>query len=268
VLKRYNGSMAPVKPTRTDDGPAFDLIPAIDLRAGRVVRLVTGDFNREMVYGDDPAAVARGFADAFPQPTVGWLHVVDLAGALAGAPEQSDVVTAIVAAVGSRLRVQVGGGLRSEDAVDRVLAIGAARVVLGTVALSTPGFAGGLVRRYGPERVAVALDVRAGQAVGEGWRSGAAGSSPVDAATRLRDEGVETLIVTGIDRDGLLEGPDLELLGQILRLRPGGVIASGGISSTEDVLRVRELGCSGAIVGRALYEGRLDLRSTLQALAG
>lgn len=260
--------MAPVKPKRTPDKPTFDLIPAIDLRAGRVVRLVTGDFDRETVYGEDPAVVAQGFVDAFPEAGVGWLHVVDLDGALAGSPEQSDAVAAIVAAVGARARVQVGGGLRSADAVDRVLAIGASRVVIGTAALSTPGFAAGLVRHHGPERVAVALDVRAGQAVGEGWRSGAAGSSPVDAATRLTDEGIETLIVTGIDRDGLMDGPDLDLLERILRLGLGGVIASGGISSTEDVLRVRELGCTGAIVGRALYEGRLDLRSTLQALAG
>jgi phosphoribosylformimino-5-aminoimidazole carboxamide ribotide isomerase len=259
--------MAPVKPTRDTRAPEFDLIPAIDLRAGRVVRLVTGDFSRETVYGYDPGAVAQGFVDAFPEAAVGWLHVVDLDGALAGAPEQSDAVAAIVAAVGPRALVQVGGGLRSEDAVDRVLAIGAARVVIGTAALSRPGFASGLVHRHGPERVAVALDVRAGQAVGEGWRSGAPGLPPVEAATRLTDEGVQTLIVTGIDRDGLLDGPDLDLLERILRLGRGGVIASGGISSTADVLRVRELGCSGAIVGRALYEGRLDLRSTLQALA-
>jgi phosphoribosylformimino-5-aminoimidazole carboxamide ribotide isomerase len=123
------------------------------------------------------------------------------------------------------------------------------------------------VRRFGPKRVAVALDVRAGEAVGEGWRSGAAGVPLVDAATRIRDEGIDTLIVTGIDRDGLLEGPDLDLLERILRLEPGAVIASGGISSTEDVVRVRDLGCSGAIVGRALYEGHVDLRATLQALA-
>ncbi|MDP9483765.1 MAG: 1-(5-phosphoribosyl)-5-[(5-phosphoribosylamino)methylideneamino] imidazole-4-carboxamide isomerase [Chloroflexota bacterium] len=243
--------------------PAFDLIPAIDLLGGRVVRLVTGDFSRETVYGDDPASVAEGFAGA----GAGWLHLVDLDGARAGTPAQAEAVAAVVGAVGRRLRVQVGGGLRSDDAVDRVLHMGVARVVIGTAALSTPGFAGGLVRRYGSERVAAALDVRSGQAVGEGWRGGAAGVPPVHAAARLMDEGVETLIVTGIERDGLLEGPDVDLLERILRLGPGRVIASGGISSTEDVLRVRELGCSGAIVGRALYEGRLDLRATLEALA-
>lgn len=257
--------MAAVNPRSSAPRRPFELIPAIDLRGGHVVRLQEGDFARETVYGDDPAAVALAFVDAF-EAGVGWLHVVDLDGAVAGASVQSDAVAAIVAAVGSRSRVQVGGGLRSEDAVDRVLALGASRVIISTAALSTPGFAGGLVRRHRPDRVAVALDVRAGQAVGEGWRSGAAGSSPVDAATRLADEGVETLIVTGIDRDGLLDGPDLDLLERIVGLGLGGVIASGGISSTEDVLRVRELGCSGAIVGRALYEGRLDLRSTLEAL--
>ena len=263
MLKRYNDSMVPVKPTRSSHRPPFDLFPAIDLRDGRVVRLVTGDFDRETVYGDDPAAIAQGFAEA----GAGWLHVVDLDGARAGTPEQSAAVGAVVQAVGGHLRVQVGGGLRSDADVDRLVAIGVSRVVIGTAALSRPNFAGGLVRRYGPERVAVALDVRSGQAVGEGWRSGAAGLPLVDAATRIRDEGVDTLIVTGIDRDGLLEGPDLDLLETILRLRPGRVIASGGISSTEDVLRVRDLGCSGAIVGRALYEGRIDLQATLRALA-
>jgi phosphoribosylformimino-5-aminoimidazole carboxamide ribotide isomerase len=254
--------MADVKPSPGEPRPAFDLIPAIDLRGGRVVRLVAGDFNRETVYGDDPAAVAATFAEA----GVGWVHVVDLDAAQSGAPEQVEAVTAVVGAVGERLRVQVGGGLRSDDAVGEVLALGVSRVVIGTAALDRAGFAGGLVRKYGPEQVAVALDVRSGQAVGEGWRSGAAGIPVVDAATRLGDEGVETLIVTGIDRDGRLEGPDLGLLESILRLGPGRVIASGGISSTEDVLRVRQLGCSGAIVGRAIYEGRLDLRTTLQAL--
>ena len=256
--------MAAVKPSGDTPRPAFDLIPAIDLRGGRVVRLVTGDFNRETVYGESPSAVAETFAEA----GVGWLHVVDLDGARSGAPEQSDAVAAVIGAVGTRLQVQVGGGLRSKDAVDRMLGLGAARVVIGTAALSRPGFAGGLVRRHGSDRIAVALDVRSGQAVGEGWRTGAAGLPPSDAVARIRDEGVETLIVTGIDRDGLLEGPDLDLLDLILHLGTGRVVASGGISSTDDVIRVRELGCSGAIVGRALYEGRLDLRSTLQALAG
>jgi phosphoribosylformimino-5-aminoimidazole carboxamide ribotide isomerase len=255
--------MAAVKPTERARQPVFELIPAMDLRDGRVVRLVAGDFSRETVYGDDPASVAQAIVEA----GVSWLHLVDLDGARTGVPEQSAAVAAVIDAVGGRLRVQVGGGLRSEDAVNRALAIGVSRVVIGTAALSSPGFAAGLVRRFGPKRVAVALDVRAGEAVGEGWRSGAAGVPLVDAATRIRDEGIDTLIVTGIDRDGLLEGPDLDLLERILRLEPGAVIASGGISSTEDVVRVRDLGCSGAIVGRALYEGHVDLRATLQALA-
>jgi phosphoribosylformimino-5-aminoimidazole carboxamide ribotide isomerase len=252
-----------VKPMDRPERPEFDLIPAIDLRGGRVVRLVTGDFGRETVYAEDPAAVAESFIDA----GVGWLHVVDLDGARAGTPEQSPTVATIVNAVAGRLDVQLGGGLRSDEAVAGALGIGVARVVIGTAALASPGFVAGLVRRHGRDRVAVALDVRAGEAVGEGWRSGAAGWPVLDAVTRLRDEGVETLIVTGIDRDGLLEGPDLTLLGRILGLGSGRVIASGGISSTDDVQRVRDLGCSGAIVGRALYEGRLDLRSTLAALA-
>jgi phosphoribosylformimino-5-aminoimidazole carboxamide ribotide isomerase len=263
VLKRYNGSVVPVKPRPNVPERSFELLPAIDLRGGHVVRLREGDFARETIYGDDPVSVARAFADAGAT----WLHVVDLDGARAGKPRQSAIVAAIVQAVGGRMRVQVGGGLRDDASVTTILEAGAERVVIGTAALSQAGFAGRLVRRLGPGRLVVALDVRDGQAVGEGWRSGAAGSPVIDALMRVADEGVETVAVTAIARDGLLEGPDLELLGRLVSLGRARIIASGGIGSTGDVLRVRELGCSGAIVGRALYEGRLDVSATIAALA-
>jgi phosphoribosylformimino-5-aminoimidazole carboxamide ribotide isomerase len=140
-------------------------------------------------------------------------------------------------------------------------------VVVGTAALEDPAFVGGLVRRHGPGRIAVALDVRDGLAVGEGWRRGASGTPVLDATTRITDEGVETLVVTAIRRDGRLHGPDVELLELLVGHGRGQIIASGGISSTDDVLAARRIGCTGAIVGRALYEGRIDLRLTLEALA-
>jgi phosphoribosylformimino-5-aminoimidazole carboxamide ribotide isomerase len=263
VLKRYNGGMAAVNPRSHQPARPFELLPAIDLRGGHVVRLQEGDFARETIYGDDPPSVAGAFADAGAT----WLHVVDLDGARAGRPQQAAIVAAIVAAVRGRMRVQVGGGLRDESSIATVLDAGAERVVVGTAAVQQPDLVGRLVERHGAGRIVVALDVRAGQAVGEGWRTGAAGSPVVDALTRVTDQGVETLAVTAIARDGLLDGPDLDLLGRLAGLRRGRIIASGGIGSTADVLAVRRLGCAGAIVGRALYEGRLDLAATIAALA-
>ena len=168
--------MARVKP--------FVLLPAIDLREGRVVRLRQGDFARETIYGDDPVSVAVGFADVGAT----WLHVVDLDGARAGSPRQSAVIAAIVAAVGDRMRVQVGGGLRDEASVASALATGATRAVVGTAAIDDPRFAGRLVERHGVDRIAVAIDVRDGLAIGSGWRTGAPGVPVVDAETRITDQ--------------------------------------------------------------------------------
>ncbi|MEA2535808.1 MAG: phosphoribosylformimino-5-aminoimidazole carboxamide ribotide isomerase [Chloroflexota bacterium] len=263
MLKRYNAGMLAVKPGSGDPPRPFELLPAIDLRGGLVVRLREGDFARETVYGDDPPSVAKGFADM----GASWLHVVDLDGARAGGRRQAPVVAAIVAEVGRRLRIQVGGGLRDEASVAAVLAAGAERVVIGSAALHRPNFVANLVALHGPQRVVVALDVRAGRAVGEGWRTDAAGTPVEEALMRVTDEGVEILAVTSIERDGRLEGPALDLLGRMVELGRGRIIASGGIRSTEDVLAVRRLGCAGAIVGRALYEGRLDLAATIAALA-
>jgi phosphoribosylformimino-5-aminoimidazole carboxamide ribotide isomerase len=254
--------MVTVKYERIGASGGFDLLPAIDLRDGRVVRLVEGDFARETAYSDDPTGVAEALAAAGAT----WLHVVDLDGAREGAPRNAAVVADIVASTTGRISVELGGGLRTEAAVEAALATGCARIIVGTAALEDPAFVGGLVRRHGPGRIAVGLDVRDGLAVGEGWRPGAAGTPVLDATTRITDEGVETLVVTAIHRDGRLEGPDLGLLEQMVGHGRGRIIASGGISSIDDVLATRRIGCAGAIVGRALYEGRIDLRLTLTAL--
>jgi phosphoribosylformimino-5-aminoimidazole carboxamide ribotide isomerase len=240
----------------------FDLLPAIDLRGGRVVRLRQGDFGRETAYADDPVAVAESFASA----GAGWLHVVDLDGAREGRPRQLDAVRGIVAAVGERVRCEVAGGLRSGAAVRAALEVGAARVVVGTAALRDPHFASRLVKRFGSDRVVVALDVRHGQALGEGWRPGAPAMPVEDALASLAAVGVTTFEVTAIERDGLLGGPDIDLLARLVAADRGDIIASGGIGSLDDLRAVRAIGCSGAIVGRALYEGRLDLRAAISAL--
>jgi phosphoribosylformimino-5-aminoimidazole carboxamide ribotide isomerase len=251
--------MAPRNP---DQARVFEVLAAIDLRGGRVVRLLRGDFDRETVYGDDPVVVARRFvADG-----ARWLHVVDLDGARDPAARQADAVRAIVAGVGESARVEVAGGLRDEESAAAMLATGAARIVVGTAALRDPTFAGRLVDRHGPDRVAVALDVRDGRAVGHGWLPGSPGIPLEDAVAAAAAAGVTTLEVTAIDRDGALTGPDLGLLARVVALGRGAVIASAGIATTDDLRAVRALGCTGAIVGRALYEGRLTIGAALEAL--
>ena len=242
----------------------FELLPAIDLIEGRVVRLRQGDFTRETRYGDEPLTVARGFADQGAE----WLHVVDLDGARAGEPRQLELAAAIVADMAGSCRVELGGGLRTAEAVAGALGTGAARVAVGTAALRDPAFAADLVTRHGADRIAVSIDVRDGLALGEGWREGTPGLPAADAVAAFADAGVTTFEVTSIERDGLLEGPDLDLLRTLVSLDRGRIIASGGVSSIEDVLAVQAAGCAGAIVGRALYEGRLSVRGVLDALKG
>lgn len=242
---------------------AFELLPAIDLRAGRVVRLRAGDFAAETVFGDDPLAVARGFVEAGAR----WIHLVDLDGARGGGRRQADQIGGVLAAVGEGAACEVAGGLRDRAVVASALAAGAARIVVGTAALRGRGFAGDLVETFGARRIVVALDVRDGLAVGEAWRSRAPGVPVASALARLADEGVATFEVTSIARDGGLDGPDLELLRRLVRLDRGRIIASGGIRSISDLVAVRAIGCTGAIVGRALYDGSLDLAAAIAAMS-
>lgn len=234
----------------------FDILAAIDLRDGRVVRLEQGDFARETVFADDPVAVARRFVDDGAR----WLHVVDLDGARTGSPVHGDVIRAMIGTVGTRAAVEVAGGLRDDAAVADALGTGAARVVLGTAALRDPALVARLVERHGAARVVVAIDVRDGLAVGEGWVAGAAGIEPALAMGHLADIGVTTFEVTAVARDGLGGGPDLALYRRLVALGLGSVIASAGITSLDHLRAVRDLGCAGAIVGRALYDGSLALR--------
>lgn len=241
----------------------FELLPAIDLRGGNVVRLRQGDFAQETTYGTDPSATARAFAASGAR----WLHVVDLDGARAGEPMQLGAIAAVVASVGSRVKVEAAGGLRTEASVAGVLATGVQRVAVGTAALQEPAFAGRLVTAHGALRIVASIDVRDGMALGEGWREGARGLPAEDAVRALSDQGITTFEVTAIDRDGLLGGPDLRLLAGLVALGRGRIIASGGVSSVADIRAARAEGCAGAIVGRAIYEGRLDLADAVAAAA-
>jgi phosphoribosylformimino-5-aminoimidazole carboxamide ribotide isomerase len=241
---------------------SFELLPAIDLVDGRVVRLRQGDFSQATTYDDTPAGAARTFADAGAT----WLHVVDLDGARAGEPRQLRLAADIVAEVRQGVLVELGGGLRTPEAVAAALDTGAARAVVGTAALRDPAFVQAIVARHGRDRIVASIDVRDGLALGEGWREGAPGLPAADAIAMLAAAGVDTFEVTAIDRDGLLNGPDLALLAALVGLDRGRIIASGGISSVDDVLATRAIGCRGAIVGRALYEGRVDLAALVNAL--
>jgi phosphoribosylformimino-5-aminoimidazole carboxamide ribotide isomerase len=166
------------------------------------------------------------------------------------------------------MQVEIGGGLRTAEAIAGALGTGAARAVIGTALLRDPDFAASLVARHGPDRLVASIDVRDGLALGEGWREGAAGLPAAEAIAGLAAAGIETFEVTAIERDGLLEGPGLDLLRSLVGLERGRIIASGGISSIDDVLAVQAAGCAGAIIGRALYEGRIDLRALMTSLDG
>jgi phosphoribosylformimino-5-aminoimidazole carboxamide ribotide isomerase len=238
----------------------FDVLPAIDLVGGRVVRLRQGDFARMDVVGDDPVAVASAVAAAGAR----WLHVVDLDGARTGSSRHQAAIAQVLAAVGSGVACEVAGGLRTAASVQSVLEAGARRAVLGTRALADAAMVGRLIARHGADRIAVAIDVRDGIAIGEAWRAGAGGSPVIETIERLAGVGVATFEVTAIDRDGLLAGPDLELLASAVATGAH-VIASGGIRSAADLQVVRSAGCSGAIVGRALYDGSLDLAEAIAA---
>jgi phosphoribosylformimino-5-aminoimidazole carboxamide ribotide isomerase len=241
----------------------FEILPAIDVRGGRVVRLEQGSFDRETVFGADPGAVAGRFRRAGAR----WVHVVDLDGARTGERRLDGALEAILAASTdgdeTPISVQVAGGFRDAASVASVLSGGVARVVLGTAALEHPELVGELVERHGTERIAVALDVRDGLAVGHGWISGAGGTPVLDVLNRLDGVGASTFVVTAIDRDGLLGGPDLALLEQVVSATTATVIASGGIATIDDLEAVRDAGCGGAIVGRALYVGAIDLATAI-----
>ena len=229
------------------------LLPAIDLRHGRVVRLSQGEADRETVYGDDPLAVADGFAAEGAQ----WLHLVDLDRAF-GEGDNAALLGEVIAGVRGRVRVQAGGGFRTLEAIEQVLGLGAARVVIGTAAVRTPDLVSAAVRRAGADRLAVGIDARAGIVAIRGWRE-ETGDRADDVARRVIDQGIRTLVYTDVARDGMLAGPDLAGAAALQALGAA-VIVSGGVASLDDLRQVRDAGLAGAIVGRAIYEGRFTVR--------
>jgi phosphoribosylformimino-5-aminoimidazole carboxamide ribotide isomerase len=240
--------------------PSFTVIPAIDLLEGRVVRLREGDFERRTFYDAGPEDYARRWAGEGATR----LHLVDLEGAVAGRPVQESVVRRVIDA--SAVPCGVAGGIRSAETVARVLGWGADRVVMGTALLRDPSIAASLVAEYGPERIVAAIDVRDGIAVGSGWVQGASGSPFEDALAALAAAGIVTFAVTSIARDGLEQGPDVDLLDRAAAvIGAGRVIASGGVTTVADIATLAERGFGGAILGRALYEGTLSLSDAIAA---
>jgi len=238
----------------------MDLYPAIDLRDGRCVRLYQGDYDRETVYGDDPVAQARAF-EAAGAP---WIHVVDLDAARTGVPTNRDVVAAIAAGVS--VPVQTGGGIRDDAAAEALFDAGVARVVVGTAALEDPAFVRRLAARH---PVTVGLDARGGDVAVRGWLEGS-GADLLDLAKAFEDAGVAALVVTEISRDGTLEGPDLVGLGEVLAATSIPVIASGGVGTLDDLVALAGLESagrtlSGAIVGRAIYDGQFTVPEAVAA---
>ena len=233
------------------------LYPAIDIRGGRCVRLVEGDFARETAYDADPSAAARRWAETGAE----WLHVVDLDGAVEGRPINRATIERIRAAVD--IPIQLGGGLRTLIALEDAFAAGIDRAILGTVALRDPELVISAVARWG-DRVAVALDARDGRLATDGWL-GQTEARAVDVAQSLSTAKVRHVIFTDISRDGNLTGPNLESLAEVVSAVDADVIASGGISSLDDIVAAEAIGASGAIIGRALYEGRIDLAGAIAA---
>jgi phosphoribosylformimino-5-aminoimidazole carboxamide ribotide isomerase len=238
------------------------IIPAIDLKDGRCVRLQQGKMASATVFSDDPAAMASHWIDSGARR----LHIVDLNGAVTGRPKNEKSIRAIIQVVGDRVPIQLGGGIRDLDAIENYLDAGVTYVIIGTAAVKNPGFLSDACYAF-PGHIIAGLDAREGKVAVEGW-SKMTGHDVVDLAKKYEDYGVEALIYTDIGRDGMLTGVNVEAtlkLAQAIRIP---IIASGGLNSVNDVKAVCKLapeGVVGAIAGRALYEGKFDFRQAQAA---
>lgn len=241
---------------------SFTVYPALDIRDGQVVRLLQGDYAQQTTYGDDPLPRAQAFAAAGAQ----WMHLVDLDAARAGGYTLASLLARIAA--DTRLQVQTGGGVRCRDDVARILDAGASRVVVGSLAVREPALVLAWLREFGAARLTIALDTRQGD---DGvWRLPVHGWTETadvtldELAVRYAQAGMQHLLCTDIARDGMLSGPNLDLYAHLSRLLPGvAVQASGGVRDVADVAAARAAGCAGAVLGKALLEGRLRLQEAL-----
>ena len=234
----------------------FTIYPAIDLRQGKVVRLVQGDPGRSTVYDDTPAITA----ERWKASGAGWLHVVNLDAAFGEGDSANRQALAGILRIG--LKIQFGGGLRSLEDIRRALELGVARVIIGTAAVERPTLVDEALAQFGPERIAVGVDARAGRVRVRGWVK-ETGLTALQFARRLERQGVTTIVFTDVDRDGIGAGVNLDATRALAHESALDVIASGGVRDLDDVRGVRTAGLAGIVIGRALYEGQIDLAAAL-----
>lgn len=238
----------------------MELFPAIDLIGGCAVRLVKGDYAQKTVYSDNPAEVAKSFAAAGAK----YLHVVDLEGAKDGGTPNLETIQNIVENGG--LLVEVGGGIRSEEVIKKYLDAGVFRVILGTAAVQNPVFLEEMVQKYG-EKIAVGVDIKDGMVAIKGWTE-VSQESCFDFCEKLQKIGVKTIICTDISKDGLLSGTNLELYKELSEKFSVDIVASGGVTTLDDVKKLADMGMYGAILGKALYTGNIDLKAAVELTKG
>jgi phosphoribosylformimino-5-aminoimidazole carboxamide ribotide isomerase len=236
----------------------MEVIPSIDLKDGRCVRLYQGDYHRETVYSDEPVAMAR----SWEEQGAARLHLVDLDGALEGSPANFEAISAIIRLLS--IPVQVGGGVRDSDSAGRVLNAGAARVVIGTAAVEDPSLVESLCREYGSDRVVVALDARDGLVSTRGWLEQTSVTAG-DLARQMAGLGVVRVLYTDISRDGTMTEPNFAANEELVKSSGMAVLASGGIASLDHIRRLAAAGVEGGIVGRAFYDGTLGLQEAMRA---
>lgn len=233
----------------------MQIIPAVDIKDGKCVRLYQGDYNRETVFSDDPAAIAMQWKSM----GASRLHVVDLDGAAAGEPRNMHIAGKIARETG--LPVQLGGGIRTEASVEQVLNAGIARVIMGTIAVEDPALLQKLCTRFG-DAIIVSVDARNGYIATRGWLTSTE-SRALDFSRKLVDMGVKRMLYTDIQRDGTLTEPDFETIGELAHNVQLPVIAAGGVATVEHLRKLKKLGAEGAIIGKALYTGNVDLKEAL-----
>ena len=237
----------------------MEIIPAIDLKDGRCVRLFQGDFNQETVFSDDPLAMAQSWQDQGSQR----LHVVDLDGAIRGKPVHLEIISSIVKTLD--IPVQVGGGIRDLSSAEAWIEIGVARVVIGTAAVRDPDMVQEVCRKLGSEKIVVSVDAKDGLVALQGWQESSS-VTVLDLASQMAKLGVVRLLYTDIARDGALTGPDLVTNARLTSETDLAIQASGGVSSLEDLRRLLRTGVEGVIIGRALYTGTVSLPNALEAI--
>jgi phosphoribosylformimino-5-aminoimidazole carboxamide ribotide isomerase len=240
----------------------LEIIPSIDLRGGNVIRLKQGDYDRQLNYAVDPIVTAKSFADAGAK----WMHIVDLDGAKEGSPKQVDLIARIISSV--KLNVEVGGGVRSTEDMRRLIDAGAARVVVGTKAIEDWNWFDGLVHAPGMEdRIILALDAKEGMVATRGWTE-TSSKRATDVAAQVSDWPLGAILYTDVAKDGMMQGPNFEQTAAMARAGKVRVIASGGVGNIDHIRKLTTIGAWGAIVGRSLYEGTVDLREAIAVARG